>query len=55
MSSSICTLEEITDASAGGKAYGLARLVAMGGEGAKPDQQQDEQDVGECTHQHDSF
>lgn len=30
MSSTICTLEEITDASAGGKAYGLARLVAMG-------------------------
>jgi phosphohistidine swiveling domain-containing protein len=28
--STICTLEEITDASAGGKAYGLSRLVAMG-------------------------
>jgi phosphohistidine swiveling domain-containing protein len=26
----ICTLTEITDASAGGKAYGLARLLAMG-------------------------
>jgi rifampicin phosphotransferase len=26
----ICTLTEITDARAGGKAYGLARLVAMG-------------------------
>ncbi|HEY6130927.1 MAG TPA: PEP/pyruvate-binding domain-containing protein, partial [Halioglobus sp.] len=30
MSGEICTLETITDASAGGKAYGLARLVAMG-------------------------
>ncbi len=30
MSCEICTLAEITDASAGGKAYGLARLVAMG-------------------------
>jgi pyruvate,water dikinase len=30
VSGSICTLAEITDASAGGKAYGLARLVAMG-------------------------
>lgn len=30
MSSSICTLTEITDASAGGKAYGLSRLLAMG-------------------------
>lgn len=30
MSSEICLLSEITDASAGGKAYGLARLVAMG-------------------------
>lgn len=30
MTSSIYTLEEITDGSAGGKAYGLARLVAMG-------------------------
>jgi phosphohistidine swiveling domain-containing protein len=30
VSSDICTLAEITDASAGGKAYGLARLVAMG-------------------------
>ena len=30
MSTTICTLTEITDASAGGKAYGLARLVAMG-------------------------
>jgi len=28
--SDICTLADITDASAGGKAYGLARLVAMG-------------------------
>ncbi len=26
----LCTLEEITDPGAGGKAYGLARLVAMG-------------------------
>ncbi len=30
MSCEICTLAEITDTSAGGKAYGLARLVAMG-------------------------
>jgi phosphohistidine swiveling domain-containing protein len=30
VSCEICTLAEITDASAGGKAYGLARLVAMG-------------------------
>lgn len=30
MSSTLCTLEEISDASAGGKAYGLSRLVAMG-------------------------
>ncbi len=30
MSCEICTLAQITDASAGGKAYGLARLVAMG-------------------------
>ncbi len=30
MTTEICTLAEITDASAGGKAYGLARLVAMG-------------------------
>ncbi len=30
MTSSIYRLEEITDGSAGGKAYGLARLVAMG-------------------------
>ena len=30
MTTEICTLTEITDASAGGKAYGLARLLAMG-------------------------
>lgn len=30
MSSEICLISEITDASAGGKAYGLARLVGMG-------------------------
>lgn len=30
MSSEICLLSEIVDASAGGKAYGLSRLVAMG-------------------------
>ncbi|CAA0101307.1 Prodigiosin synthesizing transferase PigC [Halioglobus japonicus] len=30
MNNRICTLAEITDASAGGKAYGLARLVSMG-------------------------
>jgi len=30
LSCEICTLAQITDASAGGKAYGLARLVAMG-------------------------
>ena len=30
MNSTISTLAEITDASAGGKAYGLSRLVAMG-------------------------
>ncbi|MCB1689531.1 MAG: hypothetical protein KDI33_13640 [Halioglobus sp.] len=30
MPSSICSLSEISDASAGGKAYGLARLVSMG-------------------------
>jgi phosphoenolpyruvate synthase/pyruvate phosphate dikinase len=30
VSGNICALAEITDASAGGKAYGLARLVAMG-------------------------
>ncbi|MEZ5572605.1 MAG: PEP/pyruvate-binding domain-containing protein [Halioglobus sp.] len=30
MNTEICTLAQITDAGAGGKAYGLARLVAMG-------------------------
>ena len=30
MTTEICTLTDITDASAGGKAYGLARLLAMG-------------------------
>ena len=30
MTTEICTLAEITDASAGGKAYGLARLLGMG-------------------------
>ena len=30
MTTEICTLADITDASAGGKAYGLARLLAMG-------------------------